>query len=501
MQKNRVIVIALVALAAIGGGFAYMSMPKNEGVVETYDEAIKEELPERAELSEQMKRDAAMLANLLGEIDALEKQMLEMNEKFQVSQNANEGLYTVEQERYIAQAYARYLVLRRAMFHIAFRYKDYSEIENAQEQDEAFLLAYTSGLVLYRNAVVFVALFKDQPNARKKLNEADPILGIPAGMMDEMYTNITTPANVELVLGGVAEFAERRDRLKQSKLLETPGLETLLERLDKHEDELAKAYERLSEGKRDILWTHLKKNVEDPAYKTQSFVSTLVSHVRVPLHSKGLEPESIAKDLRPLLQPGDILLTRRDGYLSNTFLPGHWGHAAMYLGSKDEILKAFGPDKELEAALKDYEGKDKDGAPFAAIEAIGEGVRLSSLEFALHANLVAVLRPKVEPEHVRTAIIRALALRGTPYDFSFDLSSQDKIICTELVYRAYAPHLEGPLEEVMGRKTLKPDGMLRTLDPTSDEPLSEYVVYGSSDSGKLQVATVEDLMETVSPAP
>ncbi|MEC9398472.1 MAG: YiiX/YebB-like N1pC/P60 family cysteine hydrolase, partial [Myxococcota bacterium] len=153
------------------------------------------------------------------------------------------------------------------------------------------------------------------------------------------------------------------------------------------------------------------------------------------------------------------------------------------------------------AALADYEGKDKDGEPFAAIEAIGEGVRLSSLEFALHANLIAVLRPKVEPEHVRTAIVRALALRGTPYDFSFDLSSQDKIICTELVYRAYAPHLEGPLEEVMGRKTLKPDGMLRTLDPTLEKPLADYVVYGASDAGKLQVATVEELMKTVSPAP
>ena len=49
----------------------------------------------------------------------------------------------------------------------------------------------------------------------------------------------------------------------------------------------------------------------------------------------------------------------------------------------------------------------------------------------------------------------------------------------------------------MGRKTLKPDGMLRLLDPTSEEPLSDFVVYGSSEEGALQVASVEEMMQTV----
>lgn len=499
MDKKYIIAGALTALTVGAGGIIYSTSSSNDGVIEEYSDTIKEELPPRAELGEQMQRDARMLSNLLEEIDALEAKMLEMNQKFLVSKNENKGLYTVEQERKIAQAYGRYLVLRKALFSIAFRYKDYEKLASTQEQDEAFLLAYSSGMILYRNAVVFVVLFKDQPNARKKLNEADPTLQIPAGMMDEMYTNITSPDNVELVLNGVTEFSTRRERLKDSELLKTRGLEDLFGRLDKYEGELASAYERLSEGKRDILWAHMKKKVQDPAYKAQSFISVMVSHVRTPLHGKGLEPASVQKDLRPLLKPGDILLTRRDGYLSNTFLPGFWGHAGMYIGTREEIDKELGTDDDLEAALKVYDGKDRDGEPFMAIEAIGEGVRLSSLEFALHANLVAVLRPKLSPEQKRTAIVRAMGMLGAPYDFAFDLSSQDKIICTELVYRAYAPHLEGPLEDVMGRKTLKPDGMLRLLDPNASEPLSEYVVYGKSHQGALQVASLGELMQTVEP--
>jgi hypothetical protein len=500
MSKKYIASGVLVVLVAICG-VIYTAIPSSEGVVETYAETIKEELPPREELGEQMQRDARMLANLLGEIDKLESNMLDMNEKFQVSQNQNEGLYTVEQERYIAQSYGRYLVLRKALFSIAFRYKDYAKLDTLQQQDEAFLLAYTSGMVLYRNAVVFVALFKDQPNARKKLNEADPILQIPAGMMDEMFVNITTPDNVELMVNGVTELGQRRERLADSSLLGTPGLEHLFTRLDRYEGELATAYERLSEGKRDIIWAHLKKKVEDPKYKAQSFISVVVGHMRTPLHARGLDPKSVKRDLRPLLKPGDILLTRRDGYLSNTFLPGFWGHAALYLGSRDEIVEELGADPELKKSLDDYRGEDQDGEPFMAIEAIGEGVRLSSLEFALHANLVAVLRPKLTPEQKRTAIVRALAMRGTPYDFAFDMASQDKIICTELVYRAYSPHLEGPFEDVMGRKTLKPDGMLRLLDPTAPEPVSEFVAYGESNDGTLRLASVDELMQTVSSKP
>ena len=95
------------------------------------------------------------------------------------------------------------------------------------------------------------------------------------------------------------------------------------------------------------------------------------------------------------------------------------------------------------------------------------------------------------------AIGRAFALLGTPYDFSFDLSSQDKIICTELVYRAYAPYLDVPFEKVMGRLTLKPDGMLVALSPKAAAPLTEFVAFGKASAGKFVPGSVDELLATV----
>ncbi len=498
MQRKTIVIAAISTLSLVFAAVAFFTTrDRHQDVKERYEKEMKVEPLSFAQLSEQLQLDARMLADVLAEVDKIEAEMRRMNEQFLVSKNANVGVYTVEQEDAIADVYRRYLVLRKALFHIMFRHMAYVDIADEAQQDQAFLLSYGAGLTLYRNAVVFIMLFKDQPNARRKLDEANPRLGVPAGMFTEMYTNITAKDNVQLLLSSMEGYAERKPRLKASPILQTAGLEGLLQRMDGYEAQLEAAYERLSEGQTDILWATLKSNVQRPAYKTQSLVSMLVGHVRVPLHSAGFTPETVRADIRPKLKPGDILLTRRDGYLSNAFLPGYWGHAAMYLGSVDEI-RALGDDPALEKALRGYgSGKDRDGFGFAAVEAIGEGVRFSSAEFALHANSLAVLRPKVDDEHTRTAILRALELRGVPYDFSFDLSSQDKIICTELVYRAYAPHLDVPFEEVMGRKTLKPDGMLVELSPAADEPRTEFVLYAKAVDGKLAAGTLAELLATV----
>jgi uncharacterized protein YycO len=485
------LVFAAVALAAA----IYVLRPR-PGVIDKYDDLVQPAVVDEAALSERMSLDARMLVDVLTEVDVIEAEMNRMNEQFKISKNKNAGLYTVEQERHISQAYGRYLVLRKALFHIAFRHKDFAEIADQRVSDQSFLLAYGSGLTLYRNAVMFVVLFKDNDEARRKLNEADASMRVPAGMFDEMYANITNASNVQLVVDGVGEYHDRRQRLAGSSLLDAAAVDRLLARLDKNEKELEGAYALLAEGKRDLLWTNIRSDIKGPAYHAQSFISMMVSHVKTPLAAEGLSPESIQRDVQPSLKPGDILLTRRDGYLSNTFLPGHWGHAALYVGTPADLAK-LGGTADLSAVLKMLDRKDDDGLPVTVVEAIGEGVRPSSLEHALNANLLGIIRPKVDDEGKRVAIVRATKLLGTPYDFSFDLSSQDKIICTELVYRAYAPHLEVPFEEVMGTMTLKPDGMLKALSPALDDAKTEFVIFGRAVKGELEAGGLDEMVATV----
>ena len=310
-RKTTIAALAAIGLTMLIVAAVYFATRDHDQVIfDRYGDVVEVERPAPEAMAEQLRLDARMLSDVLVAVDEIEADMLRMNEEYLVSENANVGVYTVEQEDDIAEAYRRYLVLRRALFHIMFRHIDYGEVVDPDQQDQAFVLAYAAGLTLYRNAVAFVILFKDQPNARRKLNEANPRLGVPAGMFDEMYANITSKANVQLLLNSMGEFEARKTRLQESPLLEGPGLDKLLDRMDSFEAELEAAYERLSEGRADVLWTSLKSNVQRPAYKTQSFVSMMVSHVRVPLHAPGFTAETVRAEIRPLLKPGDILLTR-----------------------------------------------------------------------------------------------------------------------------------------------------------------------------------------------
>lgn len=75
------------------------------------------------------------------------------------------------------------------------------------------------------------------------------------------------------------------------------------------------------------------------------------------------------------------------------------------------------------------------------------------------ADSAAVLRPSgLSKTQIKDAISRAFRHLGKPYDFQFDFDSADKLVCSELVFRAFSgmPELEFPLVDVMGRRTLPP---------------------------------------------
>ena len=192
-----------------------------------------------------------------------------------------------------------------------------------------------------------------------------------------------------------------------------------------------------------------------------------------------ISPEQIAA-MQPLLQPGDILLERREWYLSNVGLPGYWPHAALYIGTpaerrsffNDPAVKAWAKkqgvaDGDIENLLAakspdayklSVKPQEEEHVP-RVIEAMSEGVSFTTLEHSAAADAVVVLRPKLSKTEKASAILRAFHYSGRPYDFNFDFLTDSALVCTELVYKAYEPGggmkgLRLPLTEMLGRKLL-----------------------------------------------
>ena len=119
----------------------------------------------------------------------------------------------------------------------------------------------------------------------------------------------------------------------------------------------------------------------------------------------------------------------------------------------------------------------------------------------MHADFVAVLRPRLSREQIAKAIVRAFSHQGKPYDFEFDFFTSDKLVCTELVYRAYEGMIHFDLVHIMGRDTLpaleigrkfarEKDGVGRELD---------FVLFmdGDNNAGRARLAGVDAFIESL----
>lgn len=152
---------------------------------------------------------------------------------------------------------------------------------------------------------------------------------------------------------------------------------------------------------------YLKRIFLDIIYR----ISLFIGELHMPFSHKKIGSYDYRK-LRTVIRPGDIILSRTSGELSNFFIPGFFKHAAIYYGF--------------------------DGLIPEIIESVKVGVRKADLlDFALKKDYLAVIRPHVCERGKRQAILaQAKNLIGAKYDFEFNLNNRS-FYCAELIFHLF----------------------------------------------------------------
>jgi hypothetical protein len=155
------------------------------------------------------------------------------------------------------------------------------------------------------------------------------------------------------------------------------------------------------------------------------------------------------------LEPGDVLITRHEAAVTNLFLPGHWPHAALHVGSREAAA-----ERGLEVG-PETDARWPAGARF--LEARKDGVRLRIPEDTLAVDAVCVLRPRLPRAEIDRALARGLRHEGKLYNFDFDFFTEDRLVCTEVVYRAFdgVGGIRLELARRSGRPTLSAEDLIR----------------------------------------
>jgi hypothetical protein len=199
-------------------------------------------------------------------------------------------------------------------------------------------------------------------------------------------------------------------------------------------------------------------------------------------------PDVIAS-LKSQLQPGAVFITRHDDAMSNLFLPGFWPHGALYIGPP----KA----RESRAVADVSDGYQHSSAQdINILEAKKDGVLLRPIEETLQVDAFVVLRPRLSEAEINTALSKGLSHAGKLYDFIFNFATSDRLVCTEVIYRAY--HGVGPIDFSLstkaGRKCLSAEDFLNQA--IENEWFDPVILYGIG--GKNSFETQDKLRGSLS---
>jgi len=342
-----------------------------------------------------------------------------------------------------------------------------------------------AGLAQQDLSLAFVGAFDDVKIARAQLDRPLERDGLPS----RLYAKLRDSSRA---LGGRAALRDAIDRFQAAEVQrlvladpEDGDLRWLAGRIyaSASYDELRKDEELgriLARGPEKMATLFVGAGAtadERVRYPAQVFIANVIGDAVTSPRGPRIPPELATRVRRETVRPGDILLRRCDVFVSNLFLPGWWGHAALFVGGRADVDRlGLADDAGVRPHLEDMERRGLD-----IVEAVGDGVTLSTLAHFLEADHAAVLRPRYpDDEARRLAIRRAYAHLGKAYDFEFDFESDDVLVCSELCWRALDGIVPFTLTRRFGRFTLTPDEIAaRAVGPEAMLDLVLFIQDGA----------------------
>ncbi|WP_367870581.1 YiiX/YebB-like N1pC/P60 family cysteine hydrolase [Luteolibacter sp. Populi] len=353
------------------------------------------------------------------------------------------GYLAPDEEEEIKLRYAQYLGVRTALLQVLAA----TEPASGRDSKEwalhlpAFAAAFGAACLLVRGSLSLIAQGERCRPLRKKLDEGDSLRGIPRKTFANIYRAASDPLRLNRFAAAADFYYEHRSSI--AAMAEDPVFARLPALLAAEEAWLASVRPGIVRRHLRYRWFSFKRR-HHSAWKQSVFgffewSGRAIADLRQPGLKPGGAPKRVSAALREetlaLVRPGDIFVTRHDDALSNLFLPGHWPHAALYLGS---------PEQRAAHGVKlapPLERRLTGGICF--LEAKKDGVLLRLAEDTLEVDSFVVLRPPLDPGALAAALTRAMDHTDKPFDFSFDFRKADRLACTALVYRTY--HRCGPL--------------------------------------------------------
>jgi len=381
--------------------------------------------------------------------------------------------------RRLNQGASRLLEQRHALLQTASEYECWlddpipGDAPAARAQVAGIAMSLSAALILYDNYLTAIGLYRATPFLRQHLNRQDSGFAIPPGELNRISASFSSPINrarVRRALGWyeqngkvLGESTEQGERYLAGLIGQSLSY-NIVRRLR------PVGYAQNLMGFFGVLSVDTLNQMKNEGVNFSSMVFGNAVGLIETRRGKLDGDAAVLERLNGGVQAGDILLEKTPFRLTDAFIPGHWGHAAVWVGSEQE-LRDLGLWEH--PVVRPHQARIREGR--GVVEALRGGVTMNSLEHFINVDDLAVLRHEtMTAEQRREVILQTLRQVGKAYDFNFDVESTDRIVCSELVYHAYGD-IRWPTARHLGRATVSPDNI--AVLATGNGPLSVAVLY------------------------
>jgi hypothetical protein len=288
-----------------------------------------------AELSGMLESDEHTLQQVITNLTQLQTRVAQLRSDFE---NGRRDFYRQADNDAVRQIMLSYLSCRTTLLGFIWKYQEHADVRDERLRLRTGLTQLAAATTLADASLDMVLQFHHSPAAVRKLNEAEPIWGVPPGLFDTVKRNLLSSRTRTFLSDSVASWQKTQPAFHTQNLFAEQPYQTFHEAIRRHADARIDLTPLLAEANALDPFLEAGKVGKSIVYEGQAFVSTWLGNTRFRRPREGqlmIQPAQL-EEMRTKLKPGDILIERQNWFLSRAFMPGFWAHAAIYIGTSND---------------------------------------------------------------------------------------------------------------------------------------------------------------------
>ncbi|MGQ9651196.1 MAG: hypothetical protein ACUVXJ_13885 [Phycisphaerae bacterium] len=293
---------AILILAAFYAGRVTVSSPP---LFEPWPSLLASLSPD--ELESQARSDLDRLRIVVAGLDDLVAKGKTLQAQLQQRRaDDNREYFTPDEEDQLRCQFMSYLSYRAALLRMVATYAGFQSVRDPEPRARCMLLGYAAGTGLFDVDRRFMSIYGTDQPARRKLNEADPAAGIPAGMLDRIRESVFSGQNAQALAEMGAYFETHREAWASGHVWPAEDWAWLQKLIDRSAGQIRQSALDRAGARFEQILARVRQDSYTPAYSAQSVVSTWIGDTRLAEWKPVIRREQILAVQRQL-RPGDIL--------------------------------------------------------------------------------------------------------------------------------------------------------------------------------------------------